>query len=330
MRFLAVVAALALATLVPHPAPAAEPAVAKLEPMPARIVAHATLAQLLDVTWAGARMVAVGEQGVVLLSDDKGATVRQAKAVPVSSMLTSVSFADARRGWAVGHWGVILVTDDGGETWRAQRLAIDEDRPLFSVHFFDDQHGVAVGLWSLVLTTGDGGQTWTQRALSPAPGTTKADLNLLHLFADAGGVLYAAAERGFVLRSADRGATWTYLNTGYKGSFWSGVALPGGVLVVAGQRGTVYRSADGGTLWTRIETGSKSSITDLAHRDGDLLAVGLDGLVLRSRDGGQSFALTQRPDRLSLTAVTSVAGGGWIAATRRGYTALGAAGSKTP
>ena len=77
--------------------------------------------------------------------------------------LTSVSFIDARTGWAVGHWGAILKTTDGGETWEVQRLVTSEDRPLFGVHFIDANHGVAVGLWSLILVTDDGGKTWTKR-----------------------------------------------------------------------------------------------------------------------------------------------------------------------
>jgi photosystem II stability/assembly factor-like uncharacterized protein len=47
---------------------------------------------------------------------------------------------------------------------------------------------VAVGLWSLVLTTDDGGATWTQRTLSPPPGSSRADLNLMSLFVDGIGV----------------------------------------------------------------------------------------------------------------------------------------------
>ncbi|MBI3368685.1 MAG: hypothetical protein HY021_09675 [Burkholderiales bacterium] len=50
--------------------------------------------------------------------------------------------------------------------------------------------------------------------MSPPAGTNKADLNLLSLFADSRGRLYATAERGQVLRSEDSGQNWEYLNTG--------------------------------------------------------------------------------------------------------------------
>ncbi|HJV93238.1 MAG TPA: glycosyl hydrolase, partial [Azonexus sp.] len=74
----------------------------------------ATLAPMLGAARAGQRIVAVGDYGIVLLSDDQGKTFRQAASVPISSTLTAVSFADARNGWAVGHWGAILRTSDGG------------------------------------------------------------------------------------------------------------------------------------------------------------------------------------------------------------------------
>jgi photosystem II stability/assembly factor-like uncharacterized protein len=263
-------------------------------------------AMMLGADWAGPRAVSVGDHGIVLLSDDRGAHWRQSRQVPVSSTLTAVSFADERRGWAVGHWGAILAT---------------EDRPLLSVHFFDGMHGVAVGLWSLVLTTSDGGKSWKPEQLPSPPGSKKADLNLLHLFADPRGVLYAAAERGMVLRSDDRGQNWTYLETGYKGTFWTGIALPDGTLLVGGQRGTIYRSADTGRQWTVSPTDSKNSVTAFAMSKDKVLAVGLDGLRALSVDGGQSFQSFVRPDRVSLTAALSIPGGSWLVLSQRGVVA---------
>ena len=289
-----------------------------LEPKPAAASALASQAMMLGAASAGGRAVAVGDQGIVLLSDDQGKTVRQARSVPVSSTLTGVSFADARHGWAVGHWGVILATVDGGETWQLQRLAASEDRPLFAVHFFDARNGVAAGLWSLILTTDDGGKTWVERKLSPPSGAAKADANLLALFADGKGRVYAAAERGLVLRSDDRGQSWQYLPTGYKGSFWSGIALADGTLVVGGQRGTVYRSADDGKTWEKAELDSKSSVTGFAAGGGELSLVGLDGLRAVSKDAGQHFAVSVRADRLSLTATQWGEGGSWLNWSRRG------------
>nr|WP_132577102.1 YCF48-related protein [Pseudomonas aeruginosa] len=199
---------------------------APLQAVPAVQAGNATQATMLAAGWAGERVVAVGDHGVVLLSDDQGRQWRQARSVPLSTPLTGVSFVDARHGWAVGHWGAILSTADGGESWQVQHLSSEEDRPLFAVHFFDARQGVAVGLWSLVLTTEDGGKTWTEQPLQAPPGAKRADLNLMGLFADNHGTLYATAEHGQVLRSDDQGKNWRYLDTGYEGTLWSGAVGP--------------------------------------------------------------------------------------------------------
>jgi photosystem II stability/assembly factor-like uncharacterized protein len=288
----------------PHTIQGQEGAPQALAPIfvPAAPVKHVTQATMLASARAGARIVAVGDHGVVLLSDDGGKTHRQAKQVPVDVTLTSVSFVDALNGWAVGHWGVVLRTQDGGETWARQRSDTQQDRPLFAVHFFNAKEGVAVGLWSLVLVTHDGGVNWQTITIQPPEGSKRADLNLLGLFADAKGNLYAPGERGMVLRSDDRGQQWRYLPTGYAGSFWTGTALPNGGLLVAGLRGSMYRSDDDAKTWQRVNTGSQSSITALASSGSQVLGVGLDGLTLRSRDDGANFAMQTREDRLPLTA----------------------------
>lgn len=262
--------------------------------------------QILSATRAGQRIIAVGDFGVIVLSDDGGTSFRQARSVDSRSTLTSVIFVDEKTGWAVGHWGAILKTVDGGENWALQRSDIKTDRPLFSVYFKNAREGFAVGLWSLLLQTSDGGHTWTQVKLPPPPGSTKADTNLYRIFATTNGILFIAAEQGRVLRSTDGGVSWTYLDTGYTGSFWSGVATHNGAVIVAGLRGTIYRSTDDGDHWQRAKTPLEGSITDITQlANGDVVAAGLDGDEYTSHDGGITFEGKQRNDRAALTALTA-------------------------
>ncbi|MGN8342446.1 WD40/YVTN/BNR-like repeat-containing protein [Pseudomonas sp. SMV71] len=291
---------------------------APLQAVPAAQVSNATQATVLAAGWAGERMVGVGDHGVVLLSDDQGKQWRQARSVPLSTPLTGVSFVDARRGWAVGHWGAILATTDGGESWQIQRLSTEEDRPLFAVHFFNARQGVAVGLWSLVLTTEDGGRTWAEQAVHAPPGATRADLNLIGLFADGRGTLYATAEHGQVLRSDDHGKNWRYLDTGYEGTLWSGAVLADGRLLLGGQRGTLLQGSADGKRFRRVPTQSKGSVTAVAVAGAQVLAVGLDGFRVQSSDGGHSFEQMQSADGLSLTAALFNADGIPVLFSRRG------------
>jgi photosystem II stability/assembly factor-like uncharacterized protein len=289
----------------------------ELKQQPALIQSHATEEAILAAARAGKRVVAVGDHGTVLLSDDGGRSFRQARAVPTRATLTSVSFIDANKGWAVGHWGTIIVTDDGGETWTLQRTDTSTDRPLFAVQALSPRHVVAVGLWSLVLRSEDGGDHWADIALPAPPDGRRADRNLFGLFESAN-TLYAPAERGLVLRSSDQGKSWSYLSTGYAGSLWTGVALDNGVLLVAGLRGTIYRSADQGATWHAVDSGTKSSITALTETRSGVFAVGLDGVVLRSTDGGSHFGTMPRDDRTALTAVIANTAGEPVTFSKRG------------
>lgn len=277
---------------------------AVLKATPAVSTRYATKASMFGVAHAGKRLVAVGDYGIVLLSDDDGRTFRQARSVPVSSTLTEVSFVDAEHGWAVGHWGVILKTDDGGEHWVTQRLDTHVDQPLFSVHFFNNQEGVAVGLWSLILHTGDGGKTWQTEKAPPPPGSKRADRNLFHLFLGPKGDLFVSAERGLIMKSDDHGQTWQATLTGGRGSLWTGITLPDGVMLVGGLQGEISRSIDDGQTWTPVPSGSKSSVTALLRGAGGVIGVGLDGTQLVSADEGRTFHATQRADRLSYTTAT--------------------------
>lgn len=275
-------------------------------------------AVFLDATYAGERLVAVGERGIVLLSDDAGKTWRQAK-VPASVTLTRVRFSSAMTGWAVGHYGTVLRTADGGETWErqldgtmaarlalaaakaqvraapsdgnakrhlieAERLVKDgPDKPFLDLHFFDDKHGIIVGAFNLMFDTEDGGNTW--RPLLDRLDNPKG----LHLYALAGSgdTLYLAGEHGLVFRSDDRGRTYARLNTPYSGSYFA-LALPRpGEVLLAGLRGNAFRSRDQGATWEKVEGAPPVSITAITK-----LA---DQTVLLANHAGQLFVSRSGP-----------------------------------
>jgi len=87
--------------------------------LPARASALARYSPLLDLARAGSRLVAVGQRGHILYSDDEGRRWQQAR-VPVSSDLNAVTFPTPEQGWAVGGDGVVLHSQDGGASWQKQ------------------------------------------------------------------------------------------------------------------------------------------------------------------------------------------------------------------
>jgi photosystem II stability/assembly factor-like uncharacterized protein len=76
--------------------------------------------------------------------------------------LYSVSFADAKTGWAVGEEGLILKTNDGGENWAVQISNIPSN--LLGVKAVSAKRVFAIGLNGVILQTQDGGRRWQRDA----------------------------------------------------------------------------------------------------------------------------------------------------------------------
>lgn len=279
----------------------------------------ALTAATLAVTRAGQRLVAVGERGTVLLSDDGGQHWRQAR-VPVQVTLTSVRFVNERTGWAAGHLGVILRSDDAGQTWtkqldgvqaaqavaasaaglgddaarrRAQRFAEEgPDKPFFDLDFADERHGFVVGAYNMAFATDDGGKTW-QPALQRLPNPKS-----LHLYGVrySAGKLLVVGEQGLLLKSDDAGASFNPVPSPYKGSFFGLLAARSGSLIAYGLRGNAVRSTDQGASWSLLDTGVHSSLSAATEWGGGTLALLTQtGELLLSTDDGQSFRRSPPP-----------------------------------
>ncbi len=336
---------------------AAAPAAGPLA-RPAVAVRRPERGVLLGLARAGRRLVAVGERGVVLLSDDEGASWRQARHVPVSATLTAVQFVDARNGWAVGHYGVVLYSDDAGERWTrrldgvaaaahvleaAERRAAREggaasdaalaearrlvqegaDKPLFALHFdADARRGWVAGAYNLMLATDDGGASW-------APlGDRLDNPRASHLYAidKRGEQMLVAGEQGLLLHSDDGGRSFRRVATPYAGSWFTAAVLADGSWLVAGLRGNALLSADAGRHWRRIDSPAPVGLTALA-RD----AAGTPWLA---NQAGQLWTLDAAAGALRLHAASAamqpgallrLADGGWLLAGWNGLTRVDAA-----
>lgn len=269
---------------------------------PAVMVKAPERAALLSAAQAGSRIVAVGERGIVLLSDDAGRSWRQA-ASPVSVTLTTVRFANATQGVAVGHGGTVLTTQDAGSSWQlrldgrrlatlareaattpeaqrdAERLVADgPDKPLLDVLMWDAKRLLVVGAYGLAMHSEDGGQTW-QPWMDRLPNPKG-----LHWYVARrqGDTLLLAGEQGLAARSDDGGRTFRPLASPYRGSWFTGELAADGSTVLAGLRGNVWRSTDGGGSWTQLPNPVPATVIAAATQpDGGLLLLSQAGALLR-------------------------------------------------
>lgn len=336
---------------------------ADLDPLhrPSVASARAASALMTAVTPAGQRLVAVGERGIVVTSDDGGARWTQ-RLTPVSVMLTAVRFATDRKGWAVGHSGVVLMTDDGGATWTrqldgmsaaqavlaaarqrvstrdddaakkaladAKRLVADgADKPFLDLLVDSESTVTVVGAYGLALRSTDGGKSWADWQ----PRIPNAKGNHLYAIRRAGQCIILAGEQSVVFRSTDDGETFAQVPTPYAGSYFGAVMASPQRFVVFGLQGNAYATTDGGATWTRSRTGTSAPLSGgVLLRDGSFVIVSQAGQVLRSADGGVIFAALDVKAPVPFIGAAQAKDGQLVLAGARGMTglALSAQGSK--
>lgn len=248
-------------------APAA--AVGDLLDRPAMVRSRAAHGVTLALAHAGPRLVAVGELGTVLLSDDQGRTWRQAQQVPVSVALTGVQFVSDTEGWAIGHGGVVLHSTDAGEHWTRQldgrrigQIALAEaqsrqaagedagrlehdaellvkdgpDKPLLGLYFADAERGWVVGAYGIALATTDGGQHW-QAIMGRIPNPGGRHLYAITATADG---LLIAGEQGRLFGSRDGGQHFERIASDYAGTWFGALPVAGGEVLAFGLRGNAW------------------------------------------------------------------------------------------
>jgi photosystem II stability/assembly factor-like uncharacterized protein len=287
--------AAAFAGFLPVFSPArAAPSAATASPDTDQPLWRATHGVLLGVGRAGNRLVAVGDRGIILLSDDQGKTWRE---VPTGKpeLLTSVLFTTPQEGWAVGQDSTILHTTDAGEHWTAQTKDDGNDQALFSIASLGAGHLIATGAYALVLETTDG-QTWTPDKLPNLDEDYHLNCVMAHF--GEGGVddVVVTGEAGHAF--VRHGAAWKPIPVGYDGSQFGCLTRSDGSMYSFGLRGSLFVSTTATPGWTRIPTGEERSIFG-----GTVLSNGLIALV-----GGNGLMLLLDPHTNTLRRMVPVSG----------------------
>ncbi|MFP8966543.1 WD40/YVTN/BNR-like repeat-containing protein [Pokkaliibacter sp. CJK22405] len=221
---------------------------ADLREYPALALRHPEHTLQVDLARAGKRIVSVGERGIVIYSDNEGVSWHQAE-VPVSVMLTAVTFISPEEGWAVGHGGVVLHSTDRGEHWqkvldgnRLAKLTIEDwQQHLEALNNSIDVDESAIETAEYALED------------AKANATSAAGNPLLDVF-------FSSPENGWLL-----GAYGQLFETRDGGANWHSIAS---------------RTENPDNLHL-------NAMTELA--DGELLIAGEAGLLLRAGGEGQDF-----------------------------------------
>lgn len=289
---------------------------------PAPIFRRASEGLFVSVARADDRLVTVGEQGRILVSDDNGFFWHQVP-VPTDVTLTGVTFATPQDGWAIGQMGVILRTQDGGKSWKRvfdgkqannalQKMAMadlkvqpDNQRakanlaaaeqfvaggitvPFLGIDALSAKNIVVVGGFGMAFESNNGGADWFP-IFDAIPNP-----NGLNIYAviTSGRQIYYIGEQGFLVRQSTDGS-YIALTVPTNGTLFGGVAVGDADLVLYGLQGTVLRSTDAGMHWQVITTGVTAGIdAGVVLVDRRIVLGDNTGDLLVSSDGGKHFTI---------------------------------------
>jgi len=144
---------------------------------------------------------AVGDSGLVLLSEDGGARWRRLP-VPTNHNLYTVHFpGQATIGFSCGDSGTMLKTEDSGRSWRGLITGVRDD--LRAVKFpIGPNVGFVAGDSGTILRTADAGATWQR--LRTATDHKLMDMN----FPSDELTGYAVGPSGAILKTTTGGSVW--------------------------------------------------------------------------------------------------------------------------
>ena len=251
-----------------------------------------------DIASCGDITIAVGQRGLIRVSDDDGTSWKDSSSGKWSD-LNAVAFSgDCTVVIAVGEQGIVLVSTDDGGTWDAPETKTGNYFNAIALSN-DGKAAIAVGDRGLFRVSGDGGRTWRN------PGNiTGKDVNDVALSSD-GGTAVAVGDDNVIRISRDGGKKWDdgVVKVEKNDDFEAvGLGGDGKSAVAVGRKGTLLFSAnvaaedgDWKPAEKKIPSGEKdrSRFYDVALGGGGeraiAVAVGRRGAIWVSTNGGKSW-----------------------------------------
>ncbi len=271
--------------------------------------------QINDLVTVNNRLVAVGERGTIVVSENKGSTwnvTHQDDEVPVT--LTDITALTDTLLLAVGHDSVILRSTDAGLSWELIMRDSELGEPLLGSWSEDGTKVFAYGSFGKFLVSQDGGQTFEPIEL-PIHGE-----HLSAMAGDAEDTRILVGEMGLVLRSRDGGGSWDQLDSFYDGSLFGIAHLNDTRWVAYGMRGHVFYSDDSGDSWGQVDVDSELPLYGHAVSGSgkQMVIVGTAGILVSLNDQGELLETGNMGGLGTLTSAVILPSGEIFVAGQRG------------
>jgi len=245
----------------------------------------------------GRVIVVVGNQGLVLVSNDEGVSWQRSE-LPGWPELISVTRCPDGSFAALAAEGQVWVSANDGADWSPHALESEEASQAITC---DPQNGLwVVGSFSSIFSSTDGGESWELTSLDEDTILTNIQ------FVDAQ-TAFISGEFGTLLKTTDSGSTWERLpdleNNFYPQAMYFADADNGWIV---GLQGQILQTADGGQSWDMQQTDTHAPLYGIDKADTGLYSVGGEGTVLQ-KSGQRWIAVKHgQPRFLYLRAVLPV------------------------
>lgn len=268
----------------------------------------------------GKVLIAVGERGVVLRSEDAGQRWSLAKVPGTEFDLRTVVHQPTTGAWiAAGTRGTILRSLDSGRTWTALEHQL---QVTFEALFFEPNTSALFigGEDGWVGRSTDAGVSWQlTRIRMQDPVTPISGFHSLP------GQLLATSALGRFLTSSDHGASWDLQSVG-SNAFFTDVAFDPDhrVTLMTSHVGDIFRREPDDDAWEKIELSSndqKRYLSAIRHdpRTKSLVVTGHHGMAATSSDGGKTWQRIKTGFDTSMESVAQLADGRYIGFGEGGF-----------
>lgn len=275
-----------------------------------------TFAWFKDIHFFGDKAWIIGTDGVMLSSDDNGATWTQGRKF-TTDKLVQVHFVTEMTGWLLCERNVygrgntatsyLRKTYDGGRTWEKIEFENGGRERVTRLLFHPDGRANAFGEGGVFFKLQEDGVTWKKSK------TAIHYLLLDGMFSDdtVGAIVGTG---GTIMFTEDAGFTWEKASLlGDEDTRFSSVFFAGnkGAWAV-GSRGRIFRSNGGARLWRQQNSTVTADLNDVYFTSAtNGWAVGENGVIVRTRDGGSNWADVPSNTTHTLEKVTFANGRGW-------------------
>ncbi len=263
------------------------------------------LRAITAISTAGTRLVAVGDRGTVIISDDSGKNWASRTSGTEGDLLGIVAIGTDRGNKlvAVGREETVITSTDNGDTWDFE-TSMTTQLALNAITAINTESGsrlVAVGENGIVRTSDDSGKSWTAQI----SGTAGHLWGVTAIGTDRGSRLVAVGAGGQVVISDDNGESWAARISGTGGLHLISITAIGSRLVAVGDGDTAITSIDSGESW-KVLTSGTGKLTNITAIDSRLVAVGLNGRVITSGNRGELWTVQASGTSSHLISITAI------------------------